>query len=108
MQERKPGCICELNSETGDPEVENYEMCPVHKSDAPNPKQFAEDYIKMFEPNINWEDYDEKGKRIDHAKRCAIKLVDEILNILEPFKRNGYVDAIIVFYRKVKEELNAL
>ena len=32
MTNREPGCICQLN-EYGQPELPNYEMCPVHKSE---------------------------------------------------------------------------
>lgn len=103
--ERKQGCICELD-EKGNPLVANYAECPVHKPDAPDPKKFAQDYIKMFEPNSNWEDFDETGKRIEHEKLCAIKLVDEILLILTSSNMKPFTATWVIFYESVKEEIN--
>jgi hypothetical protein len=108
MQERKPGCICELIPETGEPVDPNYGECPVHRSDAPDPKKFASDYIKMFEPHQNWDDYDSTGKWINHGKLSALKMVDEIILVLGSFQTNQYGKVLIPFYQKVKEEINAL
>jgi hypothetical protein len=83
-------------------------MCPVHKSEAPDPKQFAKDYIKMFEPHQAWDDYDDKGQLINHAKLCALKMVDEILLVLGSFQASAYGKVLIPFYQKIKEEIQNL
>lgn len=108
MEQRKPGCICELDPETGEPVVPNYAMCPVHKPEAPRPDKFAKEYIRLFEANINWEDFDEKGARIKHEKLCALKLVDEIILVLENFGNDPYAKGLIAFYDNIKEEMQKL
>ncbi len=40
MEQRKYGCICELNPETGNPVVADYYMCPVHKPNDSLPGMF--------------------------------------------------------------------
>lgn len=110
MQERKPGCICELNSETGEPEVENYEMCPVHKKDAPTPKNTANQLVNKLYGLRAWELMGEKERKVAYgiAKESAIINVNDILSILEPFSRYEYAKVLIPHYQAVKEEIQNL
>ncbi len=101
MQERKPGCICELNSETVEPVVANYAECPVHKPDAISPKDTAIRLVDGF--------YNVYGGIQRHqAQECAIMEVNDILSILEPFKGHEYAKVLIPFYQNVKQEIQNL
>ena len=108
MPNRIPGCVCELDPKTSEPVVLGYAMCPIHKPDSPDPKLFAKDYIKMFEPNANWEDWDDKGERIKHENICAIKMVNEILLILTSENMKPFTSAWVSFYESVKKEIEIL
>jgi hypothetical protein len=98
MQERKVGCICELNSETGEPIVANYAECPVHKPDAITPKDTANDIFMDY--------FDDCTK--EHAKWCAAKCVDHILSVLGTFQTHEYAKVLIPYYTEVKNEINKL
>lgn len=93
MKERQPGCICELHPETGEPLVANYAECPVHRPDAPSPKEEAERIVEQVC----------LGKAL-----IADKVVDEILSVLDTVKHHEYAKVLIPFYQKVKEEINSL
>lgn len=97
MQERKPGCICELDPKTGEPIDPHYGECIVHRPDAPDPKTTAKKLIdKMTGACCKC-----SADGVDAAKEC----VDEILNVLEPFQRHEYAKVLIPFYRQVKKEI---
>lgn len=99
MQERKPGCICELNSETGEPEVENYEMCPVHKIDAPTPKGTAiEIYNKYKDISPN------PSAAYEYTKIC----IDEIIDVIKTFGGHSYAIVLLPHYEQAKKEISAL
>jgi hypothetical protein len=109
MKERIPGCICELNEQTGEPIVEKYEMCPVHKSEAPNPKNTAEELVEKFYMIVDCDLHAHEGRICSHqAQTCALFHVDEILTMLESFQRHEYVKILIPFYHEVRNEIEAL
>jgi hypothetical protein len=111
MQERQPGCICELNSETGEPIVSNYAECPVHKPDAITPKDTAKRLVFQYKQYADWNnDYGsaEEKTNTEKAKKCAIVCVDEILNVLDTFQTHEYAKVLIPYYNSVKEEINKL
>ena len=96
MKERKPGCICELNSETGEPEVENYEMCPVHKSDAPTPIITAFEIYQKFAPISS-----NKLAAQEGAEIC----INEIINVIKTFGGHSYAIVLLPHYEQAKKEI---
>jgi hypothetical protein len=99
MEQRKPGCICQLDDNTGIPVVEHYEECPVHRSEAPDPKKDAR---RIFDSII----YYTNNKAI--AKTCSIVCVDEVLTILRENENSFYNRALGSFYEQVRVELTNL
>jgi hypothetical protein len=97
MQERKPGCICELNQETGEPIDPHYAECPVHQEDAFNPKIEAKELIEEFLVDMP----------LAVAKKVALKIVDEILRVTDSLKTNEYCKVLIPYYEDVKREIKA-
>lgn len=97
MKQRKLGCICELDEKTGEPIVANYAMCPVHKPDALDPKKEAERLINEFSLTVDGA----------VSRECAMIAVDEILNIIDGFWHYE-AEATVVFYKRVKEEIQSL
>lgn len=95
MQERKPGCICELDTESGEPVVESYEMCPVHKADAPTPKSTANEIFMKY-----WDDCSP-----DHAKWCTAICIDEIIDVLKSFSAHEYAKVLLPHYEQAKLEI---
>lgn len=95
MQERKPGCICELDEKTVEPLVADYEECPVHKPDAPDPKKEAERLVNEFSLTVDG----------SVSRECALIAVDEVLGILDTFQRHEYGKVLIPFYQQVKVEI---
>ena len=102
MQERKQGCICELDTETGEPLVANYAECPVHKPDAISPFDTAASLVKSFIP---YADVDAVGGTSYYAKECANICVDEILSVLDTFQAHAYAKVLIPYYKEVKQEI---
>lgn len=98
MQERKPGCICELDSESGNPVVEKYEMCPVHKVDAPTPRSTANEIFMKY-----WDDC-----TAEHAKWCAEICIDEIINVIKTFGGHSYAIVLLPHYEQAKKEIPSL
>jgi len=96
MKQRKPGCICELDEKTVEPIVSNYEMCPVHKPDAPDPKKEAARLI------------DEFSLTVDGAvsKECALIAVGEIMKVLPMY--TGILNPDWIFWSNVREEIKLL
>lgn len=106
MQERKPGCICQLDT-NGTPTVENYSECQVHRPDAPTPKDSANRLIKQHYGLVAYEVMEPEQRKIayDIAKQSASITVSEMLDILEAFKNDSYSNILIDFYQKVKSEI---
>ena len=107
MQERKPGCICELDTETGEPLVSKYEMCPVHKSDAPNPNNTAQEIVDKYVNALRRKGAAE-NTIINDAVECGLLEVDAIISVLDTFQRHEYAKVLIPFYNQVKEEIEKL
>lgn len=109
MQERKPGCICELDKTTGEPLVASYGECPYHKPDAVTPKDTAEILVDKF---MDWasqgRDGDDYKWQKGCAKQCALIAADEILGILATFQNHEYAKVLIPYYKEVKEEISKL
>ena len=110
MQERKQGCICELDVKTGEPVYPDYPECPVHKSDGPTPWDTANKLVNKLYGLRAWELMDEKDRKVAYgiAKESAIVNVNDILSILEPFGRHEYAKVLIPHYEAVKEEIQKL
>jgi hypothetical protein len=110
MQERKPGCICELDTETGEPLVANYAECPVHKPDAILPKDAAKRLVYKFYSLRPIEIMDDEAKKVAWgvSKLTANICVDELLSVLEPFQRHEYAKVLIPYYNEVKKEIQNL
>jgi hypothetical protein len=111
MQERKPGCICELDTESGEPVVDNYAECPVHKPDAITPKDTAQVLFDKFdgiecEPDDHY--YDQRATCKHQAKKSADICVDEILSVLDAFQTHAYAKVLIPYYKEVKQEIQNL
>jgi hypothetical protein len=117
MQERKPSCICELDTETGEPVVANYAECQVHKPDAITPKDTAREFVDKFS-TIGMcgcdcqADYDMTEllakEQKDNQKQCAIIITDEILSVLDTFQAHAYAKILIPYYKEVKQEIHNL
>ncbi len=99
MQERKQGCICELDSETGEPVVENYEMCPVHKSDAPTPKNTVFEIYQKFLVVA--------PSKIA-AQECTEICINEIINAIKTFGGHSYAIVLLPHYEQAKKEILSL
>ena len=110
MQERKPGCICQLDEKTGEPVDPNYGECPVHKPDAITPKDTAIELINKYKPLVTqWDCYhDVPAEIMIDSKKCANICVDEILSVLDTFQTHEYAKVLIPHYRQVKEEIKSL
>lgn len=113
MQERKPGCICELDPITGNPTFNNYAECPVHKLDAPDPKLTAKGLIDEFKPLVTtWDCYHDcprdEGDVTKDAAKCADIVVDKILDVLDTFQRYEYAKILIPFYKEVRDEITKM
>jgi hypothetical protein len=110
MKERIPGCICELNEQTGEPIVEKYEMCPVHKPEAPSPKNEANGLVNKFYMLRAIEVMSDIQRKTAYeiAKESATIYVNELLNVLESFQRHEYAKILIPFYHEVRKEIEAL
>jgi hypothetical protein len=109
MQERKPGCICELDKTTGEPLVANYGECPYHKPDAITPKQTADALIKEFSAINEWvggEGFISAGNKI--GKKSADMCVDKLLGLLDTFQNHEYAKVLIPYYKEVKKEIELL
>jgi hypothetical protein len=78
MTDRIPGCICELDSKTGNPVVLGYAMCPIHKPDVVTPLDTAKRLVNKFVDGLDLEMY-ETHEVISRAKACAIICAQEIL-----------------------------
>jgi hypothetical protein len=105
MQERKPGCICELDTESGEPVVDNYAECPVHKPDAVTPFETATSLVKSFIP---YAEVDTVHGSSYYAKECAKICVGEILSVLDTFQTHAYAKVLIPYYNEVKQEIQNL
>jgi hypothetical protein len=110
MQERKPGCICELDTESGEPVVDNYAECPVHKPDAITPKDTAHSIINKFYQLRSYETMSNSVKRVawGTSKESANIVVDEILSVLDTFQTHAYAKVLIPYYKEVKQEIQNL
>jgi hypothetical protein len=108
MQERQPGCICEL-SEQGEPLVANYGECPVHKSDAVTPKKTASDLFEKISFEMIPDGLSVRTPSvINKSKQMCLIVVDEILNVLDTFQRHEYAKVLIPFYTEVKNEISKI
>lgn len=109
MQERKPGCICQLDT-NGEPTLENYAECPVHKPDAPDPKVTAQKLLLEFGKLDSTIKFSIEQLRFlkGNTKRCALINVNDILSILDGFQRHEYAKVLIPFYQNVKKEIESL
>lgn len=104
MKERQQGCICELHPESGEPLVIDYGECPVHKPEAIDPKTTAKTFYDDYKRILHIEN-DMRPSANPFAKECAVRMVDEILSVLESFNHHEYGKVLIPFYQKVKEEI---
>lgn len=110
MQERKPGCICELDPKTGEPVDAHYEECQIHKPDAPDPNKEAERIYNRFMDQYQYPTMSDYGKNLSHGhcKKDAIYVVEEILNVLDTFQRHEYGKILIPFYKEVRDAIEKL
>ena len=110
MQERKPGCICELDTESGEPVVDNYAECPVHKPDAITPRETANELIKKFYALEPYEVMEPERRKTAYnkSKDAATIAVNEILSVLDAFQRNEYGKILIPHYEQAKKEIPTL
>lgn len=107
MQERKPGCICELDPKTGEPVDAHYGECIVHRPDAPSPKREAEIFVNKFVGKLScWNVPGTMSMNL--AKSCAGEMTTEILNVLDSFKNHEYGKVLIPFYQNVQREIELL
>lgn len=106
MQERKIGCICELDADSGEPLVANYGECLVHKLDAITPKDTANDIYNRLMQKLKITDL--RAGTNPYVKECAEYCVDEILSVLDTFQTHAYAKVLIPFYNEVKKEIQNL
>lgn len=107
--ERKQGCICELD-EKGNPLVADYAECPVHKPDAPNPKNVSQYFINRHYGlrAIGGMSASERSLAYGIAKQSATIMVEEIISMLNTFKQHEYAKILIPFYEQVKIGISEL
>lgn len=98
MQERKQGCLCELD-EQGRPLVEKYEKCPVHKSEAPTPKDTA---CAILSP------YNGIAPNRLAAYQCAEICIDQIIDVIKTFGGHSYAIVLLPHYEQAKKEIRLL
>lgn len=99
MQQRKPGCICELDTKTGEPIVENYEMCQVHKIEAPTPRSTAIEILNKYRdiaPN--------KLAAYAYSEIC----IDQIIDVIKTFGGHSYAIVLLPHYEQAKKEIPLL
>lgn len=99
MQERKQGCICELDGKTGEPVYPDYPECPVHKSDAPTPRNTALEILSKyrgFAPNKL------------AAYQCAEICIDQIIDVIKTFGGHSYAIVLLPHYEQAKKEIRSL
>lgn len=110
MQERKEGCICQLDAETGEPVVENYGECPVHKQSltpADTAKSLVLEMGRTFDKDVQFNEQQRRWLQ-GYIKKNAIVCVDQILSVLDTFQTHAYAKVLIPFYNEVKKEIQVL
>lgn len=110
MQERKPGCICELSTETGEPLVANYAECLVHKSESVDTKQEANSFIYKFyqlRPLELMTD-DQRSVAWGIAKKSAEISMSKMIELLEKYGDRSYTNTIIPYYKNIYSEIQKL